>query len=244
MKHLLAVVAVAGLAGSAWADPILVSHPITTAPIQAYVDGSASGTTDVVQTNYDNWTNPNSALTGVFTSGSDEIADDLHMVAFAGGNILDNMGINCANSTAASNLTGGQIAIRFYDFTTGNFITGFNANLPALSLAAGGSVRLSFGAGALLGLNIGVNQDMWVSLQWNSVTFSGAGTLADCGFQTRGPINIGTSADTMFNVTTASSFNFGGNPLANGGIFINTPAPAGLSLLGLGGLIAGRRRRR
>jgi hypothetical protein len=178
----------------------------------------------------------------VFAAGSNEIADDLAMIPFGGGSLLDTMGINCANVTAASNLTGGQLAVRFYN-NLGGFISGFNANLPALALAAGGSTRLSFASGALLGLNISLTQNCYVSLQWNSATFSGAGTLADLGFQTRGPINVGSSTDNLINVTTNTAFNFGGNPLANTGIFVQTPAPSGLALLGLSGLIAGRRRR-
>jgi hypothetical protein len=41
--------------------------------------------------------------------------------------------------------------------------------------------------------------------------------MANLGFQTRGPIGIGSSTDTLFDVATTTPFNFGGNPLASTG---------------------------
>jgi hypothetical protein len=196
---------------------MLNSQPVSNS-VQAIVDGGNS--TNAVVRHYDNWTNPPSLLTGVFLAGTNEIADDLNMTPVGAG-LLSTMGINGANVSAPSNLTGGQIAVRFYT-SGGTFINGFNANLPVVALAAGGSVRLSFPAGALLGFNIILPTNIFVSLQWNTATFSGAGTTADCGFQTRGPIAIGSSTDGMVNVTTNTPFNFGGNPVANTGLFIDT----------------------
>jgi hypothetical protein len=213
---------------SAMAQPVLVSQAVTNT-VQASVEGAlpAFSPASVVR-HYDNWTNPPSVLTGVFLAGSDEIADDLAMTPIGAG-LLSTMGINAANSNAPSNLTGGQIIVRFYD-SLGNYINGFSANLPAVALAAGGSVRLSFPAGALLGFNIFLPQNLYVSLQWNTATFSGAGSVANLGFQTRGPIGIGSSTDQMINVTTNTAFSFGGNPLANTGLYIDTedssPVPA------------------
>jgi len=214
---MLSLLLLAGVAAAAPSVPMLNSQPVTN-EVQAIVDGGNSSA--AVVRHYDNWTNPPSALTGVFLSGTNEIADDLNMTPVGAG-LLSTMGINGANASAASNLTGGQIAVRFYT-SGGLFINGFNANLPAVSLAAGGSVRLSFPAGALLGLNIFLPTNCFCSLQWNTATFSGAGTTANCGFQTRGPIGIGASTDQMINVTTNTPFNFSGNPLANTGLFIDT----------------------
>ncbi len=214
------------------------------------VDDSYTGTggssSEVVTRVYDNWTNPNAALTSVFLAGGDEIGDDLSLVGVAGAGILDNMGINVANADAPSNYTGGQVAVRFYTLG-GALISGFNANLPALTLAAGGSVRLQFAAGALTSLGIAIPPaGVRVSLQHNTATFSGAGSLANLGFQTRGPNNVGSSTDEFLNVTTNTTFNFGGNPIANTGIFLDTsdvPEPSALSLLALAGLAIFRRRR-
>ncbi len=220
MKTATALLALMAFAGVASARPVLVSGPVTEA-VQAIVEGTPIGfaPTSVVR-HYDNWTNPPSALTGVFLAGSDEIADDLAMTPVGAG-LLSTMGVNCANANATSSVTGGQLAVRFYT-GGGAYIGGFLANLPAVSLAAGGSVRLSFPAGSLLGMNIVLPQNIYVSLQWVSATFTGAGTLANLGFQTRGPVGIGSSTDLFTNVTTNSTFNFGGAPVANTGLFIDT----------------------
>jgi hypothetical protein len=214
---LLALMAFTGVASS---RPVLVSGPVTQT-VQSIVEGTPAGlaATSVVR-HYDNWTNPPSALTGVFLAGTDEIADDLAMTPVGAG-LLSSMGINCANANAPSNLTGGQVAVRFYT-GGGTYINGFIANLPAVSLAAGGSIRLSFPANSLLGLNIVLPQNIYVSLQWVFATFSGAGTMANLGFQTRGPVGIGSSTDQFINVTTNTPFNFSGAPLANTGLFIDT----------------------
>jgi MYXO-CTERM domain-containing protein len=247
MKTLVGIVALAGLAGAASGEVILRggNGPLA-GTVQAFTvpDSYQGDGLRVVNTNYDNWTNPPSALTGVFLAGGDEIADDLSMVAVGAG-WLSNMGINVANANGTSNLTGGQMIIRFYD-GGGSFIGGFAANLPALSLAAGASARLQFADGALSGLNIFLPTNIFVSLQINTSTWSGAGSNANIGYQTRGPIGVGSSTDGMINVTTNTPFNFNGNPVANTGLYIrtdNVPAPGALALLGLGGLLAARRRR-
>ncbi len=240
------------LALAAPAGASIVSQPVTGQAIQAFAVESTTGFLPrAVSRNYDNWTNPGSLLTGIFTAGNNEIADDLSMTPIAGVGLLSTMGINVANSNAptGANLTGGTVIIRFYDAGNANaFIGGFNATLPALNLAAGGSSRISFPAAGLEGLNIFLPQNVLVSLQYNTVTFSGTGgSIANAGFQTRAPINIGSSTDNLFNVTGGGTpFNFNGAPLANTGIFIDTnsvPAPGAAALLGLGGLIATRRRR-
>lgn len=230
--------------------------PIPTVSLQAQValDDYTGDGSRVVSTNYDNWTSPPSALTGLFRSGSDEIADDLTTVGVVGAGLLDDMGINLANIDAASRLVSGDMAIRFYRLDNGNFISGFLAsyNLSSLSgggLAANSSIRLFFGAGALQSLaiqlpNSGVS-GVYVSLQHNTAVFQAGGTLANLGLQTRGPVGVGSSTDMMINVTTATSFNFGGAPVANTGIYLKTdsvPEPATLSLLALGGLALLRRR--
>ncbi|MBI5866054.1 MAG: PEP-CTERM sorting domain-containing protein [Planctomycetes bacterium] len=47
----------------------------------------------------------------------------------------------------------------------------------------------------------------------------------------------------MYNVTTGTNFNFGGNPLANTGIYLRTvPEPASIGLLVVGALALLRRR--
>lgn len=242
VKTTCGMLVVLACAGVASANVELRSQPVSGITLQLHEDTGYSGR--VVSRNYDNWTTPGTVLQGLFASGTNEIADDLAMTPVGAG-WLNNMGLNVANVTGASALTGGSVAIRFYD-GGGFFISGFNANLPALTLNTNSSVRLQFGANSLSSLNIFLPQNVYVSLQWNTFTFAGAGTAADLGFQIRNAPLIGSSTDGMINVTTSAPINFGGAPVANTSLFIETdniPAPASLGLLGLGGLLATRRRR-
>lgn len=204
-----------------------------------------------VNENYDNWrsstsTPPgSSALLGLFAAGGDEIADDLSMVAVGAG-LLNDMGINVANANGptGSTLTGGSMTIRFYN-GGGTFISGFTATLPALALGPGASSRIFFGANALTSLNINLPATCFVSMQLTTVTGAGGFTLANAGYQIRGPINTGSSTDALIDVTTNTTFNFGGSPAANTGLYIktdNVPEPASLGLIALGGLALLRRR--
>lgn len=216
-------------------------------------NGGGGPSSRVISEQYDNWRaaaqGGASNLTSLFGAGTDEIADDL---TFAGPplgvGLLSTCGFNVANfnGPAGSTLTGGQMAIRFYRLDTGLFIGGFNANLPALALGVGGSSRLSFADGALESLLIFLPAPgVHMSLQVNTLTGTGGFTVANAGYQTRAPINTGTSTDNMINVTTNTTFNFNGNPLANGGLFIKTndiPEPASLGLLLVGALAFLRRR--
>ena len=227
--------------------PAAPESPALVIDLQGNVMGSGGDTRLPINTNYDNWTNPSSLLVGLFLAGGNEIADDLHMVNTGSGWVND-AGVNVANANCSlGNLTGGTGAMRWYDFTTAAYIGGISFNLPALNLAAGGSVRLNFGANTLTPFNIHLNSDAYMSLQMLTTTWSNPGcTIANAGYQLRAPINVGTSTDQLINVTTNTPFNFGGNPLANTGLYVKsdfTPEPATLGLLGLGGLTLIRRRR-
>lgn len=205
---------------------------------------------------YDNWRaaaqGGASNLTGLFNTGGTEIADDLNMTA---GGLLGSAGFNVANTGAVAwnTMTGGTGNMRFYRQSDGAFLGGFGFSMPALGLVnPGGSIRLNFPDGSLAGLNIQLHEStVWMSIQFTAINGTYAdGTaiaLADAGMQLRGPINTGTSTDTMFSfgpTPPAGNFNFNGQPLANGGLFVKlVPAPGSLALLGLGGLAAFRRRR-
>ncbi|MBI5866053.1 MAG: hypothetical protein HZB38_16415 [Planctomycetes bacterium] len=118
----------------------------------------------------------------MFRAGRDEIADDCATVGMAGPELLTNRGLNVANIDAPSNLTGGQVGVRFYRLDDGTFITGFNANLPAVNGGAGASYRLQFSDGALDGIGINIpDTGVWVSLKWNTATFAGAGDISNLG---------------------------------------------------------------
>lgn len=201
-----------------------------------------------INTNYDNWTNPPSALLGIYKTGGVEIDDDLSMVNVGYG-LLDTMGLNVANADAPSNLTGGTGTIWFYgtgaDPSVAPYLGAVGFTLPALNLAAGQSSRIQFGAGALIPANIILPASCWVGWQFDTVTFAGTGSIANVGIQIRGPIGVGASGDQLYDYNAATMFNFSGNPLANTGLYIKTdftPEPSTLVLLSLGVVALIRRR--
>ncbi len=259
--------AIAGLATSASAD-LVIHTPAVQNVLQSgltgQIDRGSNGSADATSRRYDRWTSAapiSTVLNGVFTCGGQEVADDLGLTALAPGNAgwLDSLGFAVGiGSGAGTTFTGGVVKISFYDGVSGNVIpsvggfTGFTANLPTLALTgAGSSSRISFGAGALrtLGWYFGDNNSIYASLQIQSVL--GTMPLANAGMQLRGGgTPIGTSTDNLVGIGAGplptGFFNFGGTPLANSAWFIDTesvPAPGTFALLGLGGLIAGRRRR-
>lgn len=252
MKNAIALLLVAGLCGAASAQSVLPGYEGPSYVIN--LDGSVAGgeSTSAVNENYDNWRaaaqSGASNLTGLFVTGNHEIADDLNMINVGAG-LLDSCGFAVANANGATGsvFTGGAGTIRFYRQSDGGYINGFNFNLPALTLAPGASSRISFAAGSLTSLNVFLPSSIYASLQITSVTGTGGFTIANAGHQLRAPINTGTSTDVLYDVTAGGGgFNFGGNPLANSAWFIktdNVPAPGSIALLGIGGLVATRRRR-
>ncbi len=257
MKALLTLASFAAFAGTAYAGPV---HPaqdrILHSNIMMQLDGGSTGGADAVTRVYDQWTNPPSSLTAVFTAGGNEIADDLNMLPVGAG-WLDNLGMAVGNGNGPAGslafTAAGQVQVAFYRQSDGSPIlsiggfSGFTAGVPVLNAGPGGSSRLSFGVGALKSLGWYFDTpNIYASLKILSAPGTGGFTLANAGMQTRTGGVVGTSTDSMFNFGTSSFFNFGGNPVANSAWFIdvdNVPAPSSLALVGLGGLLAARRRR-
>jgi hypothetical protein len=224
---------------------------------------------DVTIRRYDEWADAatvpvgTSTQTSIFTTGTQEIADDLTFAPQVGVGRLTNLGFAVANTgPAGSVMTTGQVRITFYDVTTGNVVpsvngfTSFTANLPAaLNLAANASARLSFGAAGAQALNgLGWYFDnragVYASLAAITAVGTGGFTVANFGQTTRNGGTVGTSTDQMVGVTAGPQptgfFSFGGTPYADSAWFIETndvPAPSSFALLGLGGAFAARRRR-
>jgi hypothetical protein len=254
---------VAALAGAAAGDVVLTGADTNVLQTNLTMTMGGTGSSDAVLRRYDEWTPAaagTSALTSIFTTGAQEIADDLTFAPQVGVGQLNTLGFAVANSIgpAGSSFTGGQVRIAFYDLTTGlaipsiNGFTGFTANLPVLALAPGGSSRINFPAGGLtaLGWYFDNRPGVYASLKFNTVTGTGGFILDHAGMQTRNGGTIGSSTDQLVGVTTGPQptgfFSFGGTPFADSAWFIDTdsvPAPGSIALLGMGGLIAFRRRR-
>ncbi len=255
MKRFVGVCAVLGsLTAVAAADLIHPAAPESASMVidlEGNVIDSGDTGSRVLNENFDNWRaaaqGGSSNLLGLFATGTNEVGDDLSMVNVGAG-WLSAMGLSVGNvnGVTGSALTGGAGTIRFYQQNVGRtFIGGFNFTLPALNLAPGQSSRISFADGALLGLNLFLPSNIYATIQYTSLTGTGGFTIANGGVQIRGPINTGTSGDTMWNRTAGTDFNFSGSPLANEAFFIKSddvPEPASIGLLILGGLALARRR--
>jgi hypothetical protein len=100
-------------------------------------------------------------------------------------------------------------------------------------------------------------QTLWAGITFDNNTGATGATAAqlnNLGQGIFGPPVVGSSQDAFFHTTAAGSFfapnnpagaitNFGGNPVANFGWEFNVPTPGSIALLGMGGLLAARRRR-
>lgn len=138
-----------------------------------------------------------------------------------------------------------------------------NAGVPGVENTAGFSFNpLSFGPGVttLTGTLGGAltipGTKFWAGITFDNNNGGTGATLAQMNNFGQGLFNppaIGSSGDVAFETTAAGSFfivdnpagatfNFGGNPVANFG-WEFVPAPSAMALLGLGGLVATRRRR-
>ena len=235
MKTALLVVAACGAAASADVTPIAGFSGHTVIDYQSgQVTQPTRGASEVVY----------SALTGVGSARSQATAatvyDDLQ---FAGDGIIDSLTFSIVNFGTA-NYTGGNVSVVLDDYV------GFaapGANLAVLNVDLTG--QLDIGAGGftqlitptnLEGLGLTVNAGDQI---WAGVRFDDAGNVADGDLAQliTAPSDIGFSQDLFYD---NGLLFFGGSPYANFGWEITTiPAPAGLAMLGLGGLVATRRRR-
>lgn len=196
-------------------------------------DDGAQGNTRAA-TSYDNWTNPPSALLGTFRIGGDEVADDLQMIS---GGKLSAIGISIANTGTSGTVSVCTIVTRFYDAADQSLLGAFQFQTQQLGIGPGSSLRFSFAEGDLSDLNIVLPAHILLSLQFTAIT--GGAQLSAVGMQVRGPVGIGASEDQLLDLTTNTTFNFGGSPLANAGFFVKTdevPEPATLATIAVGGL--------
>jgi len=149
---------------------------------------------------------------------------------------------NSAADASGSSFTGWLLAGFFNDFSF-NADSGGNGigNLTTWANASSGSPLL-FSAWDSFGLNVfNFSADPSVEVIGGSQAFTGSATWSGLDAGEYAAMLAGNiSGDIYFNADTD-------NDIADGAVFIGTwnviPAPGSMALLGLGGIVAGRRRR-
>jgi hypothetical protein len=261
MKTILGFVALAGLTGTAMADfnggDLRASAHFDIGVASSYGDRATPGAS---YSNVDNFLGQALANTGAENQGGNTITrmlmDDIHFdLPYLAGQNFTQIKFSVANLNTAA--VSARARVRFY--------RGDGANGGPGTLIAGFTFNaFSFGSGVtVLTGNIGPGLPQPASgMLWAGITFdnnSGAsGATADqlnnFGVGLFNPPVIGFSNATYFHTTGAGSFlasNPGGaiiDGLSDGtpgnfGWEFTVPAPGSLALVGLGGLLAGRRRR-
>lgn len=259
MKKALALFIVAGAAMVASAGPVEVGEfaiDRVSGAIRPVQLGDNS--TEVLNTVYRNWAGGTVGGTGVYThnagpvNGASLNGDDTNIAA-NGVNLLSAMGINHVNlNVAGQRLVSGTGTINFFHPVTFANLGAFGYNFNYSTLAGGGldgagaSIRLSFADGSLESLGIYLPPASLTTWTIDTAVFTGGGALANMGIQIRNPTDIGSSTDKLVLGSSVITSPYAGAPVGNTSIFIRTnsvPTPGALCLLGLGGLVAGRRRR-
>jgi opacity protein-like surface antigen len=150
-----------------------------------------------------------------------------------------------ASTTGAGPLLTGTFVISFVDAVSLTTLGSFSTNLTfgVAGLAPGFFTTVSVTGLGGLGINLSTT-DILMTQQVTANT----GSALRLGIASLNPITAGSSANTMFinasTVGAAGYYNIGNPALdANPGYRVNIPTPGTLGLLGLGGLVAMRRRR-
>lgn len=252
-SKLLGVLALAAMAGTASAD-IALGVPTMVA---SYQFGSPSyGTRSVTPgATYSDVTTfsgqgyaagGGAAVSGLATAKY--ISEEIHMVAAQPGVIQFTFSIANFNATAVT----ARPRVRFHQLdnaggtTTGTYITGFS--FTPFSIPTG----VSLWTGTTSAFSLPQDFSMGITFDNSTVSATTQAQINQLGVGVFNPPDVGSSPDLAFQTTSASvgnvsgapggTFNFSGSPAANFGWEI-VPAPSSMALLGLGGVIAGRRRR-
>ncbi len=145
-----------------------------------------------------------------------------------------------AASASASNFTGFLLADFFNDSSFSSGTGSGTGDLTTFSNPSDGSPSL-FSNATSFGLNIwSFSTDSPVDVTAGSQAFTGSATWTVGAAEYAAMLAGNTSGDIYFGADTDDD-------IAAGAVFIGTyrvvPAPSALALLGLGGIVAGRRRR-
>ena len=151
------------------------------------------------------------------------------------------------SGTSAGVLNSAEVAINFFRASDSSLIGGFNVNTGAINLGTGFFTTLN--VTGLDGLNI--NLDTTDIIVTQSV-LSLVGSASRLGLVSANPVSIGSSVPALYidastvggGVAGFYNITSGGTPISfNAGYQVVVPTPASAALLGLGGLVASRRRR-
>ncbi len=151
------------------------------------------------------------------------------------------------SGTSAGALTSAQVAFNFYRASDSSLIGGFNVNTGAINLATGFFTTLN--VNGLDSLNINIDATDIIVTQ---SILSRVGAADRTGLVSASPVTIGSALPQLYidaadvGGGAAGFYNItsGGSPITfNAGYQIVVPTPASAGLLGLGGLLATRRRR-
>jgi hypothetical protein len=148
-------------------------------------------------------------------------------------------GLSSADATA-SNFTGYLLADFFADASVTPADTSVSGDLSTAANASDGSPDI-FSGSTSFGFNIwSFSTDGSVSVTAGDIAFAGSSTWTVGASDYAAMLAGNTSGDIYFGADTDDD-------IAGGATFIGTwnvvPAPSSLALIGLGGLVAGRRRR-
>jgi hypothetical protein len=267
MKTAIGILALAGLAGSAVADieimagDLVRGQSLTIGQAQDFGNRATAGAS---YSNIDTYTGSVFSNGGAATVSGNGItrlvADDITFaLPYLAGQSFTQFTFSVANLNLVA--VSARPRVRFWladgaGGGPGTYYSGIGYTFNAISFGAN-SVGL-FSATLSPGfLQPAAGQTLWAGITFDNNNGATGATIAQLNNLGQGIFNppaVGSSADRFFQTTAAGSFfntnnpagtltNFGGNPVGNFGWEFVVPAPGSVALLGLGGLVASRRRR-
>ncbi len=267
MVSVLAVLAVAG-AASARVDtvlpaPTLMQHAATSAQWQQTITpraGAGAVYSNIDGATYTGVANGNAQPDGTGAFITSLVADDITPFGGAGGAVTQfSFGVSNANTVPVSV----RPRVRFWFANGAGGTPGAYYNQPANVGFSFNPITIAPGLSSFFSTVAAGSFNVPAGAIWAGWTFDTVGTtlgttqaqLNNVGQLYGNAPTIGTSADRLFVTNAAGSFfgtanpvgsdlvsPFQGNPLGNQ-FFELIPSPSSVALLGLGGLLAARRRR-
>jgi hypothetical protein len=267
MKTAIGILALAGLAGSAVADIEIQAGDLIRG--QSYTLGQATdfgtrATPGASYSNIDTFTGSAFSNGGAANQAGNSItrmvADDISFaLPYLAGQSFSQFTFSVTNLNTVA--VSARPRVRFWladgaGGGPGTYYSGIGYTFNAISFGAN-SVGLFTGTIGPGFLQPAPGQTLWAGITFDNNTGATGATIAQLNNLGQGIFNppaVGSSADAFFQTTAAGSFfgtnnpagtltNFGGNPVGNFGWEFVVPAPGSVALLGLGGLVASRRRR-